>query len=36
MKREHETCTKCGTTLEGPRQEARGVCGSCNREVTEK
>jgi anaerobic ribonucleoside-triphosphate reductase len=35
MKREYDTCRNCGVELEGQRQIARGICGSCDRsEVT--
>lgn len=35
MKRNHETCKECGTALKTARQQARGICASCDRsEVT--
>lgn len=36
MKREHDTCRQCGTTLTTKRERARGVCGSCSRDTVQK
>lgn len=36
MKREYQTCQKCGTELHGATQKRRGICGSCDRTEVEK